>query len=67
MNGKPSESSFLSPAECGVKVGVHERTIIRLLGAGVLKGCRIGKQWRIAEADLLEYIAGRTNARSAAA
>jgi excisionase family DNA binding protein len=43
---------FYSPEEVAVKLGVHVRTIRRFIGAGKLKATRIGKQYRIAAADL---------------
>ena len=44
---------FYSPEEAAAKLGLHVRTVRRFIGAGKLKAARIGKQYRIAAADLM--------------
>jgi excisionase family DNA binding protein len=44
--------AFYSPEDVAAKLRLHVRTVRRFIGAGKLKATRIGKQYRIAAADL---------------
>jgi excisionase family DNA binding protein len=43
---------FYSPEEVAAKLGLHVRTVRRFIRAGKLKATRLGKQYRVAVADL---------------
>jgi excisionase family DNA binding protein len=46
-------------------LGVCERTARRLIEAGVLKAHKIGRQWRVFESDLREYLTRNANRQAA--
>jgi len=37
-------------------LGLHERTVFRLIEKGELKGFKVGREWRFEEKDIQEYI-----------
>ena len=43
------------------RLNVSDRTARRLIEAGALKAYRIGRQWRVFEPDLEEYLARQAN------
>jgi excisionase family DNA binding protein len=47
------------------RLGVSEKTARRIIEAGALKAYRIGKQWRVFEGDLQEYLAQQANRQAA--
>jgi excisionase family DNA binding protein len=47
-----STKEFYSPDEVAAKLGLHVRTVRRFIREGKVKATRIGKQYRIAAADL---------------
>jgi excisionase family DNA binding protein len=49
---------LLSVEQVATALGVHVRTVRRYLRGGLLKGVRIGKQYRIAAADLAQLTGG---------
>ncbi len=46
---------ILTPREAAQRVKVSEQTIRRLCRNGSLRCRKVGKQWRIASADLLRF------------
>ena len=51
---------LLTPAEVMEILGVGKNTVYRLLNSGELQGFRVGRSWRISEADirgLIDHIA----------
>jgi excisionase family DNA binding protein len=52
--------NLMSVEQVATTLGVHVRTIRRYLREGRLRGTKIGKQYRIAPADLAELTGGRT-------
>jgi len=58
---KPTKQQFLSAADCAAQLGIAERTAVRLLAAGSLRGFQAGRKWRVTEMDLRNYIVSRTN------
>ena len=51
---------FWTPRQIGERWLVSARTVRRLIEAGELRACRMGKQIRIRHADLLAYEHGQT-------
>jgi len=49
---------FLRPQEVARMLGVHERTVWRLLIAKKLPGCKLGRGWIISRPMLNAYIEG---------
>jgi excisionase family DNA binding protein len=45
------------------RLDVSQRTARRLIRAGGLRAHRIGRQWRVFEGDLRDYLAGQANRR----
>ena len=56
----PSPERFWTPRQIGERWLVSPRTVRRLIEAGELRACRMGKQIRIRHADLLAYEHGQT-------
>lgn len=55
--GKPSSAPTLyTVREVADTLRIHQRTAYRLITDGVLRAIKIGNQWRVPEAALLEYI-----------
>ena len=50
------EKPFYSIYEAAEVFGVHERTIRNHIKNGTIKAGKVGRQWRISKADLLEYM-----------
>ena len=40
-------------------LNVDEDTVYRLLNCGEIKGIKVGRQWRVSETALNDFIAGR--------
>lgn len=55
-------AAFLSTEQIARQLDVHVRTVRRYLRDGTLKGTRIGKQYRVAPADLAALTGQRTSA-----
>ena len=51
----------LSVCRVAKQLSVSDRTARRLIEAGDLKAYRIGRQWRVFEPDLQEYLARQAN------
>lgn len=51
------QKPYYSIYEAAAVLGVHERTIRNHIRAGDLKAGKVGRQWRIAKADLLDFVA----------
>lgn len=60
MNDTHDTALFLSPAEAASRVQVDARTLQRWCKAGRLPAVRVGRQWRIAERDLIEFVEEET-------
>jgi excisionase family DNA binding protein len=52
-------SKFLSPQEVGEQLGVDVQTVRRWIHDGRLRAFKPGKEYRIREADLEEFLAAR--------
>jgi excisionase family DNA binding protein len=57
-----TDTPFLSAEQIARHLGVHVRTVRRYLRDGTLKGTRIGKQYRVAPADLAALTGQQTSA-----
>lgn len=60
------QKDFYSPDEVAGLLDLHVRTVRRFILQGKLKAARIGKQYRIAAADLDEFVASNGPPRPAA-
>jgi excisionase family DNA binding protein len=47
------------------QLNVSTRTTRRLIVAGALRAHRVGRQWRVFESDLQQYLAGQANSQAA--
>lgn len=56
MEQRMTKPVFLTVQEVADALRVHYRTAYRLVTAGSIKAIKIGSQWRIPEASLLEFI-----------
>ncbi len=55
MTGKDKKSAY-TPAEVSKMCRMNKETVLRHLRKGVLKGQKIGRQYRISESALKEYL-----------
>jgi excisionase family DNA binding protein len=56
-----SNERALSVSQLAKRLYVCERTARRIIEAGELKAHRIGRQWRVFEPDLRDYLARQAN------
>ena len=56
MQETPRTPALLTVKEVADALRVHYRTAYRLVTAGSIKAIKIGNQWRVPEAALLEFI-----------
>ena len=57
------QQQAFSIAQLARRLDVCERTARRLIEGGELKAYRVGRQWRVFEPDLQEYLARQANRR----
>jgi excisionase family DNA binding protein len=57
-----SRPSYLTVAEVAEQLRVSNMTVYRLINAGELPAVRVGRSYRIVEADVDAYLAGRYTA-----
>ncbi len=55
------EEKLLTPAQVADRPQIHERTVTRWLRDGYLRGFKLGKEWRIAPADLQSFMDKHAN------
>jgi excisionase family DNA binding protein len=65
MHSNDTARRLLSIREVAQRVGVGERSVLRELQRGRLKGLRFGRLWRVDEDDLYSYM--RQNAEASVA
>ncbi len=56
-----AEEKFLTPAQVAEHLQFHERTVTRWLRDHYLRGFKLGKEWRIAPADLSAFMESHAN------
>ena len=56
-----AEEKLLTPAQVADRLQIHERTVTRWLRDGYLRGFKLGKEWRIAPADLAAFMEKHAN------
>ena len=56
-----SDEKLLTPAQLAERLQIHERTVTRWLRDGYLRGFKLGKEWRIAPADLESFMQRHAN------
>jgi excisionase family DNA binding protein len=56
----------LNMYDVATRLGVCLPTAYRLVKSGALASCRVGKLWRVSEANLEAFISGRSPASKAA-
>jgi excisionase family DNA binding protein len=55
------EEQAFSVSRLAKRLGVSQRTARRIVGTGEVKAYRIGRQWRVFEPDLQDYLANQVN------
>lgn len=50
------EAEYFTTAQIASKLQVSERTILRLLAAGELKGIKLGRVWRIRKEEFEKFL-----------
>ena len=53
-----TDHELLTPEEAARYLRVNPQTVYRLLRSGALPGFKVGRQWRIREADLVACLGG---------
>jgi excisionase family DNA binding protein len=56
----PEERRVLTPRQVAEQLVVSERTVIRLIERGELRGIRVGRQWRVPKEALEDYLRGES-------
>ncbi|HUU45058.1 MAG TPA: DUF2087 domain-containing protein [Acidobacteriota bacterium] len=56
-----NETNFLSAAEVAEKLRLHPQVVARKLQAGEIPGYKIGKDWRVADTELIAWLKSRSN------
>ena len=51
-----ADEKLLTPAQVADRLQIHERTVTRWLRDGYMRGFKLGKEWRIAPADLETFM-----------
>lgn len=61
MTTEPSRGlgRFFTPAQVAEQLQVSGKTVLRWIEAGELPAHKLGRQWRIAEADLKRFLHAR--------
>ena len=52
---------FLTSAEVAAKLKLNQQVVVRKLQAGEIPGYKLGKDWRIAQHELWEWLQGHSN------
>lgn len=55
------EDKLLTPPQVAERLQVNERTVTQWLRKGHLRGFKIGKEWRVAQKDLVEFLEHSAN------
>jgi excisionase family DNA binding protein len=66
-NSKPDSDShlrFFTAAELAEILKMHPQVITRKLQSGAIAGYKLGKDWRISEAQLLDFLERHSNTRA---
>ncbi len=58
-----SKLKFMTSSEVAQILKMHPQVINRKLQAGELEGYKIGKEWRISEAQLIQFLEANSNQR----
>ena len=61
----PPELTFFTSAEVADILKMHPQVIARKLQAGELEGYKLGKDWRVSQEQLLNYLERHSNQRMA--
>ena len=56
-----TEDKLLTPPQVAERLQVNERTVTQWLRKGHLRGFKIGKEWRIAQKDLVAFLEDSAN------
>ena len=56
-----SEDKLLTPPQVAKHLQVNERTVTQWLRRGHLRGFKIGKEWRVSEYDLANFLEQSAN------
>ncbi len=56
-----SEDKLLTPPQVAKHLQVNERTVTQWLRQGHLRGFKIGKEWRVSERDLDNFLEQSAN------
>ncbi len=56
-----SEDKLLTPPQVARQLQVNERTVTQWLRRGHLRGFKIGKEWRVSERDLENFLEQSAN------
>ena len=55
------DKHLLTPPQVAERLQVNERTVTQWLRKGYLRGFKIGKEWRVSEADLKTFLEASAN------
>ncbi len=61
-----TEEKLLTPPQVAQRLQVNERTVTHWLRRGLLRGFKIGKEWRVSSRDLEAFLEQSANVPAAA-
>ena len=56
-----SEDKLLTPPQVAQRLQINERTVTKLLRRGLLRGFKVGKEWRVSSRDLEAFLEQSAN------
>jgi excisionase family DNA binding protein len=65
MRDLMAQQTLLTPSDVANRLQMNERTVTLWLRKGLLRGFKIGKEWRVSETDLETFIEASANKPSA--
>jgi excisionase family DNA binding protein len=61
MRDLMAPQTLLTPTDVAKRLQMNERTVTQWLRKGLLRGFKIGKEWRVSENDLEAFVEASAN------
>ncbi len=61
MRDLMAQQTLLTPSDVANRLQMNERTVTLWLRTGLLRGFKIGKEWRVSDIDLEAFIEASAN------
>ena len=60
-NNYEDESNLMTPQQLSVYLGIGRNMTYQLLNEGIIKGFKIGKNWKVSKEAVAQYIAQQSH------